>query len=165
MKNEPLINNRVTNRIDKNITGWMSKNGLLLLRLSIGIIFFWFGFLKFFPGASPAEGLAVKTIDLLTFGLFEARTILILLAIWESVIGLGLIIGFYMREILLLLFLQMLGTLTPIFLFPGEVFGTVPFSLTLEGQYIIKNLVVISGAIVLGATVRGGRINPEPDKE
>ncbi len=162
MVNKPLINNKFTDRIDRDITSWMSKKGIFLLRLSIGIIFFWFGFLKFFPGASPAEGLAVKTIELITFGLLEKKAILIILALWETIIGLGLITGFFMREILLLLFLQMLGTLTPVIFFPEEVFGSIPFTLTLEGQYIVKNLVIISAAIVLGATVRGGKINPEP---
>ncbi len=59
-----------------------------------------------------------------------------------------------MRTTLLLLFLQMLGTMTPIFLFPAEVFTEIPYAPTLEGQYIIKNLVIISAGIVLGATVR-----------
>jgi uncharacterized membrane protein YkgB len=162
MVNKPLINNKFTDRIDRDITSWMSKKGIFLLRLSIGIIFFWFGFLKFFPGASPAEGLAVRTIELITFGLLEKQAILIILALWETIIGLGLITGLFMREILLLLFLQMLGTLTPVVFFPEEVFRNIPFTLTLEGQYIVKNLVIISAAIVLGATVRGGKINPEP---
>jgi hypothetical protein len=58
--------------------------------------------------------------------------------------------------------MQMLGTLTPIVLFPGEVFVSIPYVPTLEGQYIIKNLVMISAGIVVGATVRGGRMVPEP---
>ncbi|MDZ7777215.1 MAG: hypothetical protein U5L09_17180 [Bacteroidales bacterium] len=67
-----------------------------------------------------------------------------------------------MRETLALLFLQMVGTITPIFIFPGEVFTQFPYGLTLEGQYIIKNVVLVSAAIALGATVRGGRIVAEP---
>ena len=73
-------------------------------------------------------------------------------------IGLGLIFGVWMRVTLLLLFVQMLGTMTPIFLFPNEVFTRIPYAPTLEGQYIIKNLVLISAGIVIGATVRGGGI-------
>ena len=61
-----------------------------------------------------------------------------------------------------MLYLQMLGTLTPIVLFPDEVFTRIPYVPTLEGQYIIKNLVLISAGIVVGATVRGGRIVPDP---
>jgi uncharacterized membrane protein YkgB len=158
-----LIKTPFTEKLDVRITTWMSKYGIWLLRMSIGIVFFWFGFLKFFPGVSPAEGIAVKTIEVITFDLLADRTILIILAIWESIIGIGLITGIYLREILLLLFLQMLGTLTPLFFFPGEVFTKVPYAPTLEGQYIIKNLVLVSAAIVIGATVRGGRLNPDPE--
>jgi uncharacterized membrane protein YkgB len=146
------------NRIDQTVTGWMAKYGLFLLRISISVIFIWFGLLKFFPGASPAESLAYRTIDVLTFGLFGEQTILYGLAIWEVVIGLGLLTKRFMREILLLMYLQMAGTLTPLFIFPEDTFHIFPYSLTLEGQYIIKNLVVISAGIVLGATVRGGKL-------
>jgi uncharacterized membrane protein YphA (DoxX/SURF4 family) len=86
-----------------------------------------------------------------------------ILAVWECVIGLGLILGLYMRATLLLLFLQMMGTATPIFFFPREIFTAVPYAPTLEGQYIIKNLVLISGALVLGATVRGGTLVAEAE--
>ena len=65
-----------------------------------------------------------------------------------------------MRATLLLLAVQMIGTLTPLVLFPGEVFTRIPYAPTLEGQYIIKNAVMISAAIVLGATVRGGGVVP-----
>ena len=142
------------NRVDIYITSWMSRNGLLLLRLSVGIIFFWFGILKFISGLSPAQDLAIRTIDQLSFGLVPGNISIYILAAWEVLIGIGLLTGVYMRVTLLLLFLQMLGTLTPIFLFPGEVFTKIPYAPTLEGQYIIKNLVIISAGIVLGATVR-----------
>jgi len=55
----------------------------------------------------------------------------------------------------------MIGTFTPVFLFPEEVFSTFPFALTLKGQYIIKNLVIMSAGIVIGATVRGGKLIAE----
>ena len=124
--------------------------------------FFWFGILKFFPSLSPAEELATRTIDVSTLGLIPGAASLPLLAGWESLIGIGLLVGRGLRGILLLLYVQMLGTLTPIALFPHDVFVTIPFVPTLEGQYIIKNLVLISAGIVVGATVRGGRIVPEP---
>jgi len=152
------MKNKSLNRIDLAITGWMSANGILLLRLSIGIIFFWFGLLKFFKGLSPAETLAIKTIDKLTLHMLSERLIINGLAAWETVIGIGLIFKIYLRATLLLLFLQMLGTFTPLFLFPFDVFTHFPFALTIEGQYIFKNIVVISGGIVIGATVRGRRL-------
>ena len=140
--------------IDKQISAWMSKYGLLLLRLSVGVIFFWFGILKFFPDHSPAQDLAIRTIDLLTLGLIPASISIYLLASWEVLIGIGLLTGVYMRVTLLLLFAQMLGTMSPVFLFPHEVFTRIPYAPTLEGQYIIKNLVIISAGFVMGATVR-----------
>ena len=149
-------------RADLRITGWMARYGILSLRVSLGIVFLWFGALKFFPGLSPAEDLAGRTIEVLSFGLIQPELSGSILAVWESLIGLGLIFGVFMRATLLLLFLQMLGTITPVFLFPQEVFAVVPWAPTLEGQYIIKNLVLISAGLVLGATVRGGRVVPEP---
>jgi uncharacterized membrane protein YphA (DoxX/SURF4 family) len=119
--------------------------------------------LKFFPGLSPAEDLATRTIELLTFGLVPAAISLPILAIWESLIGLGLIFGVLMRATLLLLFVQMLGTITPLFFFPEETFQVFPFVPTLEGQYIIKNAVLIAAGLVLGATVRGGWTVADPE--
>lgn len=137
----------------------MAANGLRLLRWSIGIIFLWFGGLKFFEGLSPAEDIAINTIQKLTFSLVPSEVIIYGLATWEVLIGIGLVINRFLRETLLLLYVQMLGTFMPVFLFPSEIFAVFPFSLTIEGQYIIKNLVVLSAGIVLGATVRGGRLN------
>jgi uncharacterized membrane protein YkgB len=147
-------------KVDPIIRGWMNKNGLFLLRISIGIVFVWFGVLKFFPGVSAAQDLAIRTIELLTFGLVPELLIINGLALWEVVIGIGLISGKFMRETILLLFLQMMGTFTPIFLFPDEVFNHIPYAPTLEGQYIIKNIVIISAAIVLGGALRNRTAKP-----
>jgi uncharacterized membrane protein YphA (DoxX/SURF4 family) len=154
--------NQSFNQIDTRITRWMARYGVLLLRLSLGIVFLWFGVLKFFPGLSPAQDLAGQTINQLTFGLLSPQAANIILAVWECLIGLGLITGIFMRVTLLLLFLQMMGTITPVFLYPGEVFTRVPYAPTLEGQYIIKNMVLISAGIVIGATVRGGAVIANP---
>ena len=149
-------------RLDVHITNWMARYGVRLLRVSLGVVFFWFGVLKFFPGLSPAQELATKTISLLTFGLIPSNLALVILAAWESLIGLGLIFKQFMRVTLLLLFVQMLGTVTPLIFFPHEVFTRLPYAPTLEGQYIIKNLVLISAALVIGATVRGGAVIADP---
>ena len=147
-------------QIDLALTGWMARSGILSLRVSLGVIFFWFGVLKFFPGSSPAEGLATDTISLLTLGLIEPAVSIRVLAVWECLIGLGLISGLFMRTTLALLFLQMPGTVLPLFLFPELTFQNPPFVLTLEGQYIIKNAVLVSAGLVIGATVRGGQWRP-----
>ncbi|MDR7435332.1 MAG: DoxX family membrane protein [Armatimonadota bacterium] len=144
--------------VDRQITAWMARHGIGVLRVSLGIVFFWFGFLKFFRGLSPAQDLATRTISVLTFGRLSPDVSILILAAWECLIGLGLLLGIFMRATLLLLWLQMLGTITPLFLFSSEVFTRIPYAPTLEGQYIIKNIVLISAGIVLGATVRGGKL-------
>ncbi len=149
-------------RVDVDITKWMARYGVVLLRIALGIIFFWFGFLKFFPGMSPAEDLAVRTISKLSFDLIPGNVSILILATWECLIGLGLLSGKFLRATLLLLLLQMIGAATPILIFPHEVFTAIPYAPTLEGQYIIKNLVLISAGLVIGATVRGGRVVADP---
>ena len=148
--------------IDIRITRALARWGVAALRIGLGIVFLWFGVLKFFPGASPAEALAARTIEVLSGGLVGPSLSLPALAIWESLIGLGLLTGRYLRATLFLLALQMLGTLTPLLLFPDETFSIFPFAPTLEGQYIIKNVVLVGAAMVVGATVRGGRLEPDP---
>lgn len=147
--------------IDKFITHAMARFGIPLLRYSIGLIFIWFGALKYVPGLSPAQELATSTIDLLTFGLIPLQLSLILLATLEVLIGVLIVSGKWIRLSIFLLFFQMAGTLTPVFLFPELVFTQFPYALTMEGQYIFKNFVVISAALVIGATARGGLLVPE----
>jgi uncharacterized membrane protein YphA (DoxX/SURF4 family) len=150
-------------RIDRRITRTMADYGLVLMRIALGIVFLWFGALKLLPGSSPAESIAGRTIEVLSGGLVSQAVAVPVLGIWESLIGLGLLTGLFMRATLALLFLQMLGTLTPLLLFPNETFTQFPWAPTLEGQYIIKNAVLIAGAVILGATVRGGGLSPEPN--
>ena len=147
--------------VDVRLTRWMARYGVVILRVALGVVFFWFGILKFFPGLSPAQTLAVDTIDLLTFGLVPGGVSLILLATLECAIGLGLISGRLMRLTLLLLLFQMVGAASPLVLFPGEVFTVFPYAPTLEGQYIIKNVVLVSAGLVIGATVRGGGLTSQ----
>jgi uncharacterized membrane protein YkgB len=140
--------------LDSGIRNWMSHYGVMLLRISLGIVFFWFGVLKFFPGASPAMELATRTISVLTFGILKPSVSIYMLAALETLIGIGLITGAYLRITLFLLFAQMAGTITPLIFFPGETFTAFPVIPTMEGQYIIKNIILISAGIVIGSTVR-----------
>ena len=125
-----------------------------------GVVFLWFGALKFFPGVSPAEGLVRHTVYFVDPDLFIP-----VLATRESFIGIGLICGRLLRVTLLLLFLQMPGTALPLVILPDVVWTTFPYGLTLEGQYIVKNLVLIGAGLVLGGTVRGGRMSAEPIRQ
>jgi len=149
-------------RLDAAVAAALARCGVPLLRISLGIVFFWFGVLKLFPATSAAEELAGRTIAVLTQGTIPSELSVPILGLWEFAIGFGLLTGRALRITLLLLFAQMVGTLTPLILFPAETFAAQPFVPTMEGQYIIKNLVLISGALVIGATIRGGRMVSEP---
>jgi len=149
--------------IDIRITAWMARHGITLTRIALGVVFLWFGIIKFVPSWSPAADLATRTIERLTLGTVSPAWSLPLLAAWESLIGIGLLTGRYLRATLFLLFAQMPGTLTPLVLFPQETFRAFPYAPTLEGQYIIKNLVLVSAAIVIGATVRGGHLRSDSE--
>ena len=150
-------------RVDATITSTLARVGLPVLRIGLGIVFLWFGVLKYFPNLSPAQDLAARTIETLSLGAIGPSVSLPVLATWESLIGLGLIAGRFLRATLFLLAFQMLGTLTPLLLFPTETFTIFPIAPTLEGQYIIKNVVLIGAAMVIGSTVRGGRIIADPE--
>lgn len=135
-------------KTDYNIAEWMYKHGRFLLRISLGIVFIWFGLLKVY-GVSPANHLIERTVYW-----FPPEVFIPILGWWEALIGVCLLIKPLIRVAIFLLFLQMPGTMLPLFLLPDVCFTQIPFSLTMEGQYIIKNLVLVSAAIVIGGTVR-----------
>ncbi len=144
--------------LDRRIADWMATLGPALLRYALGVVFVWFGALKLFPGASPAEALVASTVVW-----FDPAWFFPFLGVWEIVIGIGLLVRPLVRLAILLLFLQMPGTFLPLVVVPEACWTAFPFALTLEGQYIVKNLVLIAAALVVGGTVRagGGRAQTE----
>jgi len=134
--------------LDRRIAGWMQRNGHFVLRVGLGIVFVWYGILKPF-GLSPAADLVRRTVYFVPPDLFIP-----ILGWWEVAIGVGLLYRPLNRVALFLLFLQMPGTLLPLILLPEVCFTHIPWGLTLEGQYIIKNAVLIGAALVVGGTVR-----------
>ncbi|MGZ4049447.1 MAG: DoxX family membrane protein [Bacteroidia bacterium] len=120
-----------------------------ILRISVGIVYFWFGALKFFQGLSPAEQLAMQTIHKITFGLINDHLNIIMLASWECLIGVFLIMGKWVKPALILLFLHMVCTFSPFIFFPDQVFHIAPYGLSLTGQYIVKNIIIIAAGLVL----------------
>ncbi len=134
--------------LDRRIAGWMERHGRFLLRVSLAIIFIWFGALKLF-GISPARELVRATVYW-----FDADVFIPILGAWEVAIGVGLLFRPLLRAALLLLFLQMPGTMLPLIVKPDACWNPFPYGLTLEGQYIIKNLILISAALTVGGTVR-----------
>lgn len=137
------------------VNTWLTQNAMTLLRVSIGIIYVWFGALKYFPNLSPADQLAKDTIHLITFGLIPSNVSIILLALWETSLGAVLIIGAWQRAVFYVLLLHMICTFVPLFFFAEVSFTTLPYGFTLVGQYIMKNLIIIAAALVLNAHAKG----------
>lgn len=131
--------------IDRILISSMRARGIPALRVSLGIIFLWFGALKVF-GVSPVTELIGRTYSFL-----PQPELLVLLGTWEVIIGAGLLMKFALRATLALLWLQMAGTLIAPVLAPNIFFtGGNPFLLTVEGEFVLKNLVLISAGIVIG---------------
>ncbi|MCC6909720.1 MAG: hypothetical protein IT430_17425 [Phycisphaerales bacterium] len=141
------------NQIDSRIASFMQRWGVRLLRWSLAVIFIWFGVLKPF-GLSPAEPLVLKTVDWLP--VLSPRQWLGVIGWWEVAIGITFLFRSTLRLAIALLALQMVGTLMPLVMLSEITFqsGRYPYAPTMEGQYIIKNLLIISAALVVGGTVR-----------
>jgi uncharacterized membrane protein YphA (DoxX/SURF4 family) len=122
---------------------------MTLLRISIGIIYVWFGALKFFPQLSPADQLAKDTINFLTLGLIPDEISIILLALWETILGAVIIFGIWNRFVFSFLLLHLACTFVPLFCFVSLSFTHSPYAFTLVGQYIMKNIIIVCAAIVI----------------
>ncbi|MCZ6766797.1 MAG: hypothetical protein O7D32_07675 [bacterium] len=142
--------------MDQSISTFMRRWGILALRISLGTIFIWFGVLK--PlGLSPAEPLVIATVRWLP--LFDAELWVSIIGWWEVAIGVTFLFRKTIRIAIALLALQMVGTFMPLIVLPAVTFqaGHLPYGPTMEGQYIIKNLLILSAALVVGGTVRGSK--------
>lgn len=142
------------------VSSWMERNGYRLLRIAMGIIFIWFGALK--PlGLSPAEALVARATAWIPIPGF-----LYILAAWEIAIGVCFLFPRLTRWAVMLLFLHMPGTMLPLITLPDETFVRFPYALSIEGQYIIKNLVLIAAGIVIGGQLTHrlrGAVRAAPD--
>jgi uncharacterized membrane protein YphA (DoxX/SURF4 family) len=138
-------------RLDRAISGEMWRIGVPVLRFGLGVVFIWFGALKL-TGTSPALELVTRTVYW-----FDPKIFVPVLGWWEIAIGACLAIPPLTRVGILLLAFQMPGTFLPLILLPDVCYNGHPWNLTLEGQYIVKNLVIIGSALVLGGLVRHKR--------
>lgn len=144
--------------LDRWVTAWFTSWAVALLRVGLGVVFVWFGALKV-AYLSPASDLVARTTD----WAFNPAWFIPFLGWWEVAIGLCLLDplramgrGAWMTRVgILLLVLQIPWTFLPLVVVPDRCFNGSVFALTIEGQYIVKNLVLIAGAVALGATVRG----------
>lgn len=123
-------------------------NKIKFLAISIGIIYIWFGTLKFFPGLSPAEELGGETVYALTLGLIPIKIGYFMLAVLEVAIGIGIFFKKYRRIFTFIALGHMALTFAPLILFPDLSF-TGPFVFTIVGQYIMKNLIIIMALLIM----------------
>jgi uncharacterized membrane protein YkgB len=122
----------------------IEKYSIVIMRIALAIVYIWFGGLKVI-GLSPAGELVKETVFW-----FRPELFIPVLGICEVLIGLGLLIRRFVPITILLLLLHMMATLFPLFILTDACFDTFPYRPTLVGQYIIKNLVFVAGALVIG---------------
>jgi uncharacterized membrane protein YkgB len=133
-------------RVDARLRPLLDRIGVPLLRISLGVVFLWFGLLKIFD-VSPVSSLVAKTIYW-----FDPDLVVPALGAVEVFVGACLLAGRLMRIALPLLVLQMAGTFLVLVLLPGVAFRDGnPLLLTVEGEFVIKNLVLLSAGLVLGS--------------
>ena len=134
--------------IDIKLINFFRRVSIPVARFGLFVIFFWFGALKV-VGLSPAsdlvQNLFEQTISFMSFGTF-----IILFGLFECLIGILFVIRGLERVVIPLLFLHMITTFMPLFMLPAVTWSgfMVP---TLEGQYIIKNILIIATAIGIAA--------------
>ncbi|MBM3231815.1 hypothetical protein FJZ21_00340 [Candidatus Pacearchaeota archaeon] len=140
--------NKKLYHIDKEITAWLKHWGYYFLKYSLALVFIWFGILKPF-GLGGANDLVAKTVYFVDSSWFVP-----LLGWWEVAIGICILYRPFVRVGLFLMAFQMIGTFLPLILLPKVIYIKFPFVMTLEGQYIIKNLILIGAGMIVGSHVR-----------
>ncbi len=149
-------------RLDTALNRWLVANSIALLRIGLGLVFLGFGILKFFPGISPIESLATRTTTVLTFGLLSGHSAMDFVAGLECIIGVCFITGRFLRVGVWLMAAQMIGAMSPLVIFPGELFPGPLHAPTLAAQYIIKDIILVAAGMVIASTWTGARIVAEP---
>lgn len=137
--------------VEERVVHWARTYAVTLLRYAFALIYFWYGFLKVL-GISPADELVYRSIDWIGFPHFG-----VFLGMWEMIIGVGFAYKPLNRLALLMFFLKIPGTFFPLFTSPEKCFTIFPYGLTLEGQYIFKNLIMIAAALVLVGSLRNAK--------
>jgi putative oxidoreductase len=142
-------------QVQRRAVRWLAAYSVDVLRVSLGVVFLVFGALKFFPGLSPAEELAERTIETLTLGVVPGPAALLLTAVMESFVGLTLVTGRLLRTGLAVLGVSLIGIMSPLVLFFTDL---VPGAPTLEAQYVFKDIVLAAAGMVVAARALGARL-------
>lgn len=140
---------RALERLDRKVLSLLERVALPLLRLSLGIVFVWFGILKI-AGQTPVAELVADTAYWLDPGWFVP-----LLGVFEVLVGIGLLLGRGLRIVLALFALQMIGTFLVLLVQPDVAFQDGnPLLLTTEGEFVVKNLVLLSAGLMIGSRLK-----------
>lgn len=138
------------------VTAVMARHSVTALRISLGLVIAGFGALKFIPGASPAEGLVMATVDRLTFGMMTGTSAVMVTAALETVIGLILLAGRGLKFGLVLMAGWLGGILAPLVVLPEQML--VNGFPTLAGQYVLKDIILAAAWLVVAAHALGARM-------
>jgi len=145
--------------IENLIHHQLVQHSIAALRIAVGAVFLGFGALKFFPDVSPAQNLTEATTDIMFFGLVPGGVAILLIAALECLIGVCLLSGRWMRLAIWLLAIEFVGILAPLVLLTGRLFAGPYNAPTLEGQYVLKDVILVTAGLVIAAgTFRGGRM-------
>ncbi|HSK04237.1 MAG TPA: hypothetical protein VK932_23450 [Kofleriaceae bacterium] len=126
----------------------MKRHGVDALRIALGIVFLWFGALKVLD-RSPVEEIVKETVFFL-----PGDAVFFLLGLYELVIGIGLLVPIALRLTLVLFWMQMAGTFLTLAVLPELTFqGGNPLLLSVLGEFVVKNLVLIAAGLVIGASI------------
>ena len=147
---------KLLSAIDAVLIHGVRKISEPLARLSLFIVFFWFGILKVM-GTSPAAGV-VSELFHQTFlaDMMTAGTFLVILGLAEMIIGIFFVLPHFERAAILIMILHMITTFLPLLLLQHVAWQSA-WTPTLEGQYIIKNVVLVAMAIGIAAHLRPWR--------
>ncbi len=139
-------------RFDETAIGFVREHGILALRIALAVVFIWFGALKLF-GVSPVADLVARTLPFLAPDVAVKG-----MGALELLIGAGLLSGWAIRVTMLIFFLQMLGTFLVLILEPEQSFqhGN-PLLLSVQGEFVVKNLVLIAAGIVIASAITPAR--------
>ncbi|MGI8802226.1 MAG: DoxX family membrane protein [Solirubrobacteraceae bacterium] len=149
-------------RIENRLHHVLVQHSITVLRIAVGAVFLGFGILKFLPHISPAENLTEKATSLLTLGLVPGSEAIVFVAALECFIGICLLLNRWMRLAVWLLVAEFVGVLSPLVLLPSRLFSGPHHAPTLEGQYVLKDIVLVAaGMVIAAASFRGGRLTRE----
>ncbi len=147
------------NTVLERVADVLTAHSITVLRVSLGLVFLVFAAFKYVSGASPAEDLAIATVEKLTFGMVSGSSALLLTALTETIIGLTLVTGRFVKVGLVVLAGALVGIMSPLVLFPDQMWsGNGP---TLTGQYVFKDIVLVAAGLVVAAHALGARLRQQ----